>query len=113
MIQILDSEIRTNNAFVRVGYVDKYGSVMAVGTGFATRHPDDKPNKEVGLVLAYARAVEDLSKEIKKIANFEIGKADNYRRQELSKQRKADQDMFNNAIDRLTEKMLARFLRAV
>lgn len=110
MIQILDKEVRTNNAFVRVGYVDQYGTVIADGSGFATRHPDDKPNKQVGLVLAYARAVEDLSKELKKIANFEIGKADNFRRQEASNKRRAEEDA---ELDRLFVQIFSRFLEVV
>lgn len=110
MVEVIYENVRTNDAFVRVAVLDGFGDILVEGAGFSRRHPDDKPNKHIGRTLAFSRALDDLSKNIKKMVNFEVGKADNYRRQELSKKRKDSQEVGSDYIDAAIRSMLLRFL---
>lgn len=50
--------------------------VRLVGRGLAVRHPDDQPNRGIGMNIALTRALEDLSAQIRnrvqKNAGFEF-----------------------------------------
>ena len=41
-------------------------------TGYAKKHPKDEPDERIGLLLAYARALEDLVDELEEEARFLI-----------------------------------------
>lgn len=42
------------------------------GTGYAKKHPKDKPDERIGLLLAYTRALTELAAELEEEANFLI-----------------------------------------
>lgn len=70
-------------AQICVGYMDPNGGedILFDGYGSSSRDNEDKPNAEIGELLALSRALENVSAKIRKRANGLVRNVDNERAQ--------------------------------
>lgn len=81
-LEIIDHFQNSKTTFTRVALFDNTtDELLFTGCGVANRHPLDKHDADIGWWMAFSRALVDLSKNIDKEVNNEVGKRDNWRKQ--------------------------------